>query len=482
MTKTVYVPQGNCARFIHDITSKYDIDGLYTDDFSTCSILVCISKDFSRMILAHLDTHVTFDQLKEDIDYVGEFESIVIISRDQGKYVKDNWVRFIEEKLRYKVYQLEITNDIQGIYISPTSNNFKILDVKVPNIKTCTRNNLELIHHPQEQQILAVRHIGDIVGKRAMMKLGGTPIDQKKQYLIFDGQAWQPLSEKETEVNDNHTLTKQEMRVLTPQKSYVALASELNAIGRSFNQHLKTVNSLEDVVLITTSYLEEYLHNYNHPYLFKRNLKERINFENNVPQTLEDKSFKAKLNLTLNREEDSFLEIQDLFNSYIKNAPDTEYKTRNMEYNTLFSDAYLRRKYYYDLKQNYKEIENQATTLNEQAVEGYKNNKFQSAADLFFKAIQLYTCCSLKNDPKLATLYYNCGKSFQQLSKYEEAKFFLNTSLILRENYIEPRPRAEIEKTKKAIDECKRAQEQPSTTWVESSSNRASSNSQGLGK
>ncbi|KIE04220.1 hypothetical protein NF27_IV00070 [Candidatus Jidaibacter acanthamoeba] len=479
MTKTIYVPQGYCARLI-PTSESYDIGGLYTDGFSTCNILACISEE--EVILAHVDNLTLMfwnENLGQAIKQIKNLKEIIIISRENEKHVNEALISFINFiGFQSLIVKKEVDINHGGIYISFNKQNDSDIH---PNITKYprSREGLELIHHPQEQQIEAVQKIHQIVGMNAKFNAQNMP---KKKFLIFDGQAWEPMDKVELTIDTSNQITKEEMNFISKEAPFIEVAGRLIGIAESIKNKVQIITPPKELSMQVAFYMEGYLNQYNHSLLFKRNLKEIIDNITAKPQTKEDRRLKKNLNTILIKDNDIFSEVNNLCKSYKENAPDNQFKT----YITIdikdLSEMYLKRKYYHDLKQLYQEFQETALRLNKEGFDCYQAKNFSRATQLFRSAIKYFTYCSSKDNPKLASVYYSCGRSHQQLGEYDEAKFFLNTSLTLRENYIEPRPRAEIERTKKAIDECIRAQEQSSTIWVESSSNRASSNSQGLGK
>ncbi len=452
MTKTIYVPQGYCARMI-SATKSYGIGGLYTDSFSTCNILACISED--KIILAHVDYPTLMfwnNNLKEEIKSIKNLEKIVIISREHENTLKNELVKFICSFVsKQKVIGKEIDINHDGIYIS--FNKESSNDIH-PNIKIYpigNREGLELIHHPDEQKFLSVQKIQQIIGVNAKFI---TKQAKNKNFYIFDGRAWEPMDEAELEVDVSHPLTKEEMNSISKEEPYIVIAGRAAGIVEHLKNRIPYTTSSQELGIQVAFYLEGYLNNYDYVLLFNRNLKDTINSSHNCPRSKEDKIFKDNINQAVNQGGDTFNEVQSLCKLYEDNSPDTDFKKNVMEEITTFSRHYQERKYYDCLKQEYKEIEKQALLLSKNSSILYKQGNFAEAAQTLVKSITLYTYCSSKDHPSLATLYFNCGKAYQQQGQYEPAAFFLETSLILRQQFTKPRPYAEIETTKKALKEC----------------------------
>lgn len=116
MTKTIYVPQGYCAR-LTTATKSYGIGGLYTDGISTCNILACISND--RIVLAHIDNQTLFfwnNNLKQEIEDIKDLREIVIISRENETLVKHELIKLINSfKPQLSIIEKEIDLTHDGI-------------------------------------------------------------------------------------------------------------------------------------------------------------------------------------------------------------------------------------------------------------------------------------------------------------------------------------------------------------------------------
>lgn len=453
MTKTIYVPQGYSARFMQ-ATQAYGINGLYTDGFTTCNIVVCISHE--KMVLAHVDGLTIPEKVQEEIEWVGQPSKVIIISRSHdeytGDYVKNKLLEHLKKEIpSIAILEHEIDGNYNGVYVSFKLNEQNNIH---PNIKKYPIHQKpeELIHHPDEQQIQAVTKIEQIIGMDVKLKLGRI---KNKQFYIFDGRAWEPLSDNELKIDSSHPLTKNEMKNFSNQDPYLGIASKLAGILEYHKQNFPVLGETKNFVIPISIHLEGYLNNYDHTLLFKRNLKQLINDKFYKPQSKEDNDFKIQLNALLNNQVDVFDEVKNLVNQYQEKAPATDFKNDIIEEYENFSRHYQERRYYHNLKQTYKQLKELALSHYKHGVKYYEVKNYVAAANLFLEGIKLSTLCCLKTDPNLASLYFNAGRSKYFCQEYQEAETFINTSLILRQHCTEPRPTLQvIERTRNALQEC----------------------------
>jgi tetratricopeptide (TPR) repeat protein len=168
----------------------------------------------------------------------------------------------------------------------------------------------------------------------------------------------------------------------------------------------------------------------------------------------------------LSKENLIYEELERLFNEYSSShSTVTKFKVSMLSEFPMFFKHYKERKYYDNLSQEYVNIKREALNKSTLGIRDYKNANYESATKLFFKAIKELTLCCLKSDPDLATAYFNCGSSLARLDRHKDAVMFIKTSLLLRDNYTDPRPTLEqVNKTREALQECElRSEDKPVT-------------------
>lgn len=177
--KLLNVPQGYYA--IYD-NSDFDIEGLYTDNFSTCNIFICIAENGKRL-LAHIDDPMSqqLEQLIQAIKAMGDCKIILIHRKEYGAPI----LRVISDKLKEKFLDftsLEISRlEIIGI-IADNDGIGQVLNARPDNV----------LYHPLEQQAEAVEKIESLICPEAGK--------QVKNRCIFDGLSWKTFNPEEFRV------------------------------------------------------------------------------------------------------------------------------------------------------------------------------------------------------------------------------------------------------------------------------------------
>lgn len=460
MSKVIYVPQGYSARLM-GATEVYDIKGLYTDGFSTCNIVACIGKD--KLVLMHVDAQTILDKVEKEIAWVGEPSEVIVILRNEdvcsGERVKAQLLEHLNQAMpSLSIVERIMDREHDGVYLSFKQHKQSDLHVNLQKFPLRKRPD-NLIHHPQEQQFLAVQKIEQIIGQREKYQ---TRKAKNKQFYIFDGRAWETLGNNELKIDCSHQLTREEMQCFAKDDPYIVISGKVGGIIESAQKKIPIMSDLKEIALNVATHLEGYLHDYDYRRLFKRNLKDMINNDCNNPLSDADKDFKSQLSNLLQQNADIFKEVEQLIATYQQNALETEFKTAIVsEYNS-FSEHYLERKYYSDVKIACEQMKKRALSFNKQAVKEVQQKKYESAVNLFFDTLKLCTYCCMKDAPELAIAYFNFGRTLYRAGRYQEAHFSLNTSLLLRENYTQSKSNEqEIVKVKNALAECVEKLEEP---------------------
>ncbi len=452
MTKTIYVPQGYSARLVR-ATHGYGISGLYTDGFSSCNIVAGIGTNKLVLIHADLLTLTKPGRVQQELAWIDDPKEIIIMYRTNSTCAGEKIKQMLMDDFQSIMPDAKITEKIiedtcSGIYLSFVAQKSSRIH---PNIREFFgyAKPKELIRHPQEQKFLAVQKIEQIVGQNEK-KL--TQLSAEKKFYIFDGVAWEPLGECELKVCSEHAITRKEMEMFLKQDTNMELCRKLVRIVETFDGHI--VGGAANLGISVANYLEGYLNNYDYALLFKRNLQQVIDCQIYTQISEADKKFKTAVNVVLDKENDVFVEIQELMEQFTLTAPATEFKGEMIVAYKMFVRHYEERKGYHDLKQLYDQMRQEAMEYRGSGIQKYLSQDYSAAMTLFAKAINLYTYCCLKSEPDLATAYYNYGRSLYQMKRYAESEFFLRHSLILRSEYTVPINDLATEKSRKAWKEC----------------------------
>lgn len=449
MTKLINVPQGFSARMIKD-TQNYGFDGLYTDGFSSCNIVVCIGE--GKLILMHVDLLSASDigKVSKEMRWVDGPRQVVIIYRkdfDSSIGVKDLILQEFKKTMSGEtIIVKEVGIEVHSVFVSFETRHLSLIH---PNIMFLDAPPEGLISHPQQQRFLAVQKIEQIIGLEARFK---TRLYPRKKTSIFDGRSWVPMGNTELNINTSHAITKNDMQYFEKNDECMTLAKKLsNIIASSGVPFYSSVEGYMD----TAFYLEGYLNDYDYKLLFKRNFKDVIASKHYIPSTIFDQSFNSELEKSLSSAGDVFDAVTEVINHYRLSNLDTQFKLGIIAEYDMFAEHYTNRKACADLRRHYSELKQESLAVSEAAKQDYANKNYSSAAELFFREIKLLACFTMTNDSLMASAYYNCGRSLFQGKEYKKAASFLAICLELRENYTFPKLNPLVlAKTRAALQEC----------------------------
>ncbi len=455
MSKTIYVPQGYSAR-IRKVTEVYGINGLYTDNFTLCNIVACIGLD--KAVLMHIDNRNAIQHIQKEINWVDEPKQVFIMFRSgDGEGAKQELLAQLQVTMpSITPIVKKVDNAYGGIYLSlqaheqndihPTIKKFMVHDY--PN---------QLIHHPQEQQFLTVRKIEQIIGTRAMLQPAYCIAKLNRfRICIFNSFCWENLDPSQLKINDSHEFTQREMAIFTPDDSFADISAKILQIMNALKPIMTIIGDEEMIASKASMFVEDYLHNYQYEYLFKRNLKQMMDYFSCKPLSAIDYAFKKSfIALLAETEANIFSNIEQAMEKYLQEAPDTEFKkTINREYQR-FVEHYVHRNYYYEHEQIARQYQQRARRQSDYAQQAYRTQQCESAVNLYLDSLKSYTYSCLKDNPELAWAYYNYGISLYQVKRYQEARSFLHNSLLLQEHYIQPRATAQnLAKIQDALNKC----------------------------
>lgn len=457
MPKIVYVPQGYAAKYVKS-TAALDIQGLYADGFSSCNIIAYISNN--TLLLAHIDfqTLPNLQKIKESIQSLANpnGELVLIFRNDTGEHLKDPISEYFKNTMPHQmVTKIELADEKRdGIYISFNADSENQLHPNIKIFPSGERPN-GLIHHPEERQFLSVQKIEQMVGLRARVTTGRS---REKKLFIFDGVAWEHLTDAELKVDESHALTREEMEKFRAESTHVLIAGRLAGLVTHINEMpnipVSILGELKDNTLPVSPYIEDYVHNYNHELCLKINLKNILSnqYTNSLSCSESDRKFKEAFKKLLNKSRNLFIETVQLIDSYTQEPSDSEFKTQFLDEYRTISRHYRERKYYDDLTKRYLAARNNALeAMTPVATKSFQDKDYQKARMLFAQVVQDLTSVCFRDDPCLATAYYNYGRSLFFLERYQASEDALTTCLALR-TISAPNL---VEKTQKALQECR---------------------------
>lgn len=167
----VYILEGKIGRIDLQESPK-NIIGLYTDNFTTCNILVMFSKDRRRYVLAHMDLSLKEPVIKKQIEWLGGEPSLFRIYRKD--YTSDS-IRpeYVAARclpcLQNKFITIEVDDKIESVSISYADNEPILSSNKPARVQS----------HPKSM-LLAVQHsMTGLTGNIGFL----SP-------LMFDGKQW----------------------------------------------------------------------------------------------------------------------------------------------------------------------------------------------------------------------------------------------------------------------------------------------------
>lgn len=464
---TAYVPQGRSGR-LHSATKAHKVTGLYTNNFSSCNIIIGVGKEKITLIHADQAAISNFVQIKQELAWVGSPDEIttIILFREQGKILTKMCIKEINKK---NLKLIPVPAQCDGVYVS--------LDVQK---ESPTRKHEHvtlyethytfpgLIHHPREQEFLAVRKIEQIIGMEALKKTGTC----KEKYLnIFDGRSWEPLHPNEYKIDSSHPLTQKELKKFKPTDNVLDMYDNLYKIIKSSGQFMSSTGQLESEAKTPSEdihfyqdivfHIEGYLNVFNAELIFKKNLRDLLDpsKRGNIyqvekyPTESDKKSCIKLLNLTKISEQN----IESIFNQvgeYQKDITKTAFKEYFFKQYKDFHTEYCNRNRYRELKILQKEKIDQALTKYKKAEELFLAKKYPSAANLFMEFICECSPFCIKDWSEFRKAHFKCGVSLLNNKDYEGAESFLSSSknLLLFVQHPDKREKEQIEYALKQLE------------------------------
>lgn len=404
------------ACFVPEVSSLYDISGLYTDGFSTCNILILFNKAIGSVELAHIDASIALriEQVQEQSSLDDATEIVLISREDKGKKIRDTLVDYLKAKYPAKTVTVKMADMSEsGVQASSVKKDGTFQLVIEKFSPSSAPNNI--LHHPDEQKFLAVQKIEQIIGRRAKITSRTSLV---RRLCIFDGICWEHMESLDFKIDESHSITQQEMSrfsesdscdVVVKKLAEILQLTEKEGAAPSFQE------DLESFLMEVAGYFENYLNNYDY-------------------------------DLLLRRSNESILSTSD------RSTPDKAHVA-----NEFLVSNYLTRELYKKFEQTKEEKIGAAKAANKYAIEAYQNKQYVAAGHLFFSILKTLTYYCVKSDPLLAVAYYNLGRTFFREDNYRQSHFFLKTAALLRsQKYFSSQKgnAAELKKVESALQEC----------------------------
>ncbi len=459
MPRTIHVPQGYSAQ-LHRATLTYDINALYTDAFTTCNILVLVGSSKVKMLHVDIDL-ANGPYVGEEIASMQDLEKIIIIYRESdGEIIKGFCQMSTPTALWPKIQEHKMDRQLNGVLATCNKQGASGIAVNLTYLSVSQRPS-NLLCHPDEQKFLAVQKIRQVIGIREANK---TMSKKQRQFRIFDGRAWEPLSQVELTVKTGHEITDGEMDFFKKEDTLVTLAGKLMGILDAMEKEgLKFSDTHKDLAESVAYFLEGYLHNFNYDFLLKRNLKNM--FEHYKGEMDEDKAFRAEVIALTEQPHDITDGLGQAIERYQQKRHSSSFKNDVLsEIKMLLKHAKNRKEYIVMAAERLGMIE-KAKNIGKTAVQKFRGSEYASASELYFGAIKLLTMAVKKSNPTLATGYYNLGRAMQKLGQHVDGLFSLKAALVLQREFIKA-SEADIENTERRIAECEIMIPQSATTQV----------------
>ncbi len=446
MPNVICVPQGRSARFSSS-TCGYNISGLYTDGFSSCNIVVCINKN--RITLSHFDAQTNFNRIRSEISWVNEGSdspcTLLIISRcEKGtllkKHLLERFESFASVDLRFTIIEKEIDNLHNGIYVSLEEQ--EVFEIH-PRVKTFPIGDEpeNLIHHPQEQEFLAVQKIEQIIGIKFKYM---TKQFRDKVLSIFDGETWIKLDESELKIDNSDSETKKELSFVSEGKSFMEVISRLAHVAENIPKYVVALETPYEMGVSIGLYMEGYLNRFDYQILLKRNLQDLMteDYRKNMKKSKKDNLFRENILRLSKKEGDIFSELSILLGTY-KNedkSSETQFKKDIISECEAFMAHYQARKCYTDFNEKSRKYKRQGLGIQQKAIAAAKADDIDSAGDLFLQAINIFRICCLPDDATFiyARSEYNALEEKRRIIQYARRLGTIESELEQNEQAIPP--------------------------------------------
>lgn len=398
----IYVPQGFSAKM-----SKQQNDmfvGLYTNNFTTENIAVCVGNNF--ISLTHIDEFTPLKEFQKMIDSLTNCV-LTIYSRDDKEIKKKRLLEYLTTKLPSQKYTLKILEAINGGILVDCTGNIKTIPAD--------KDYENLVFHPKEQIFEDVRKIEKFFQRKK--------VDSKQRsFYIFDNLFWINFSKCELRVTHKH------IKLFSKDELFTGFCKKLvTYISEIEESPFEDLDILRNSIIPVAIALEGYLNNYDYEMLLKRNTLNIFTIAlKKEDYSDEDVSFISKMRKNYD---------DKLIQKYITTAPPSEFRSQFMYEYKLLRRAYREREHYAQLTVKFNEIKTLAINFNSKGVQKYNKGYYTEAEIDFNKAFRHAVIVCDRSEKELSSVLRNLGKNLFKQNKYETAVYFLNVCLGLKVLY-----------------------------------------------
>lgn len=175
----IYVLEGTIGRLDLKNNPHKNIIGLCTDNFTSCNILIFISKDRTKYVLIHADQSLvhSFENkiIDEQIRWIGDEPLLVNCHRDDSGDPSQSSAVISNRLLQYSMKKRSVPQKIEAVMIS--------FDTLEPKLEESLPTNV--LHHPNSARLFACHSINT-----KFQRLPASDTESYATPLIFDCADW----------------------------------------------------------------------------------------------------------------------------------------------------------------------------------------------------------------------------------------------------------------------------------------------------
>ena len=426
----IYIPQGKVGRLTKNSPASqyFGVRGLYTDNFSSCAYIACISEN--KISLMHIDAQsctceADLRTIQQEFAWVDEPKSIFIVTRPNSvvlKLLKFMFQRYSPETEQMVEWRL-MDNQHDGFHVAFTP------DCNTgwhPQLSQYPRKQQPqpILHHPEEDRFSCVQIIEQFIGVDALLQGYKR---SRKTFLIYDG-SFCSIEASNLDVDTGHPCTQSEMAKFGKGTPLIVIARALGEIIDSLRAKTLIVGETVQLAFDIAPFIEDYLNQNNAIRILKSNIIDLL--DNVFPQSSEDMSFAICLSERLANEATGYQELVGLFRDYMKrDTTETVFKKQFIDEFNDFSKHYQRRQEINERKANQAKQKGVVSQQVSIATQHYREKNYVDASALFQNVLQLQLFYSVNCGHDLGTAAYNLGRSLFQQAKFEEAIYFYQSSI-----------------------------------------------------
>ena len=445
MNKVIYVPQGNSVRL-----KRYTLincpQTLYTDGFSSCNILVGFTEDENTFLLMHSDCiDLTYFDGTAERFKSQKIQSVYWIYRQGMGSTLYNLAKetFRNEAPEIQIHSYVVPNNHHGVSVSFEYQNASSFHpmIKFHEIDDIPEN---LIHHPKEQQLMAVVKIREIIGFRARHKYLELP--SRTDCIFGEGLnphyrwGWTNIPDAECFMDINKPETKEEMDLFQPYEPISVVCCKLRIVLDNLNTYVKQNEpnyqsdiTMDNLLNSQAPQLQAYLSNYDHDSLFKLDMMDIV-AHYRIKANAHEQGYFEELQKELGKNQTGIEEVVKLMERLRASPHASECKADLLSEYDNFKDIYDQRGKYSKNKKYFADLAEINKVLYQRACKEYKEEKLREATAKF-KLILENSIQYLDNDSReLSTAFYNYGRRLFQLKNFDAALHILKACYSIQAN------------------------------------------------